>query len=124
MLNSSAGNLLPTNANSVKVSKTQILSNVMKNAWRFFKMTGVNFSECLKKAWINQKLVRKMLNGIVRFHFQKLDGTIREAWGSLSSSILPEVGDGRKKNDFVQIYFDTEKNEFRSFKKFNLVSIS
>nr|DAR74186.1 MAG TPA: hypothetical protein [Caudoviricetes sp.] len=27
----------------------------------------------------------------------------------------------RKQNDTVQVYFDTEINEFRCFKKFNLV---
>jgi len=60
----------------------------------------------------------------VHFYFQKVDGTIREAYGTLSAGMLPVTGEGRKRNDFVQIYFDTEKNEFRSFKKFNLVSIT
>jgi len=106
-----------------QVSKTQILSSVMKNAWRFFKMTGTSFAQCLKKAWQNYTLVRKMLNGIVRFHFQKLDGSVREAWGTLRADLLPTVGDGRKKNDFCQVYYDTEKKEFRSFKRFNLLSI-
>ena len=105
-------------------SKTQILSDVMKNAWRFFKMTGTNFSECLQRAWRNYNLTKRMLRGIVHFYFQKVSGEIREAYGTLASDRLPETGDGRKKNDFVQVYYDTEKNEFRSFKKFNLVSIA
>ena len=104
--------------------KTQVLSDVMKSAWRFFRMTGTSFPECLQRAWRNYNLVKRMLKGIVHFYFQKVDGTIREAWGTLSAGMLPEVGDGRKRNDFVQVYFDTEKNEFRSFKKFNLVSIT
>ena len=32
--------------------------------------------------------------------------------------------DKRAKNDTVQVYFDTERNEFRCFKKANLVKIA
>jgi hypothetical protein len=105
-------------------TKTQILSDVMKNAWRFFKMTGARFSECLQRAWRNYRLVKLMLTGIVKFYYQKVDGTIREAWGTLCN--VPETAgeNNRKKNDFVRVYFDTEKQEWRSFKKFNLVSIA
>jgi len=95
----------------------------MKLAWQFFKQTGFNFAECLKKAWANFKLKKAMQKGIVRFYFQKVDGTIREAWGSLCPSIVPPTSDNeRKKNNTVQVYFDTEINAFRCFKKFNLVS--
>ena len=104
-------------------TKTQILSGVMTSAWQFFKMTGASFSDCLTRAWRNYNLIKRMLKGIVRFYFQKVDGTMREAWGTLQSSLLPETSHNRKKNDFVQVYFDTEKKEWRSFKKFNLVSI-
>jgi len=107
-----------------KASKTQILSDVMKNAWRFFRMTGASFSERLQRAWRNYNLVKRMASGIVKFYFQKVDGTLREAWGTLSNNMLPEANHNRKKNDFVQVYYDTEKNEWRSFKKFNLVSIA
>ncbi len=38
---------------------------------------------------------------------------------------MPETkGDERKKNATVQVYFDTEKQAFRCFKKFNLVKIA
>lgn len=32
--------------------------------------------------------------------------------------------DNRKKNDTVQTYYDTERQEFRCFKKANLMSIA
>ena len=83
-----------------KASKTQILSDVMKNAWRFFRMTGASFSECLQRAWRNFNLTKRMLKGIVHFYFQKVDGSIREAWGTLYNSVLPETNHNRKKNDF------------------------
>lgn len=66
-----------------------------------------------------------MRNGIVRFYFQKIDGTIREAWGTLRADLIPqqggESGATRKANETVQTYFDTERQEYRCFKKLNLV---
>ena len=93
-------------------------------ALQFFKQTGYSFSECLKKAWQNFKLKSKMKKQIVRFYFLKVDGTIREAWGTICPDIIPptEHTTNRKANDTVQVYYDTEKQEYRSFKKFNLVA--
>ena len=97
-------------------------SEIMKTAWKFFRRTGESFSQCLKTAWANSKLKVKMQSGIVRFYFRKVDGTIREAWGTLRNLDERIKGDRRSKNDTVQVYFDTEKQEFRSFKKFNLTT--
>ena len=97
----------------------------MQTAWRFFRITGESFSECLKRAWANFKLVAAMRTRIVKFYFQKVDGSIREAYGTLKSDLVPETkGDDRKKNDTAQVYYDTERQEYRCFKKLNLVSIN
>lgn len=53
--------------------KTTDLSTIMRNAWRFRHITGVAFSECLKTAWANFKLKQKMLKGIVKFYYRKVD---------------------------------------------------
>lgn len=65
-----------------------------------------------------------MQKGIVKFYFQKVDGSIREAWGTLNVKSIPTTAgtNNKAKNDTVQSYFDTEKQEYRSFKKLNLVS--
>ena len=55
------------------------------------------------------------------FYFQKVDGSTREAWGTLRPDLIPPTQHNRKSNDTVQIYFDTESHEFRCFKKFNLL---
>jgi len=61
----------------------------------------------------------------VKFYYQKVDGTLREAWGTLRADLLPETkGDDRKRNDTVQVYYDTERQEYRCFKRLNLVSIA
>lgn len=97
------------------------MKEVMSMAWRFFRITGQSFAECLKKAWANFKLVQRMKASIVKFYYQKVDGSIREAWGTLKDVEDKVKGDRRAKNDTVQVYFDTEVNEFRCYKKLNLI---
>lgn len=81
-------------------------------------------SEALKVAWANIKLKAKMQKGIVKFYFLKVSGETREAYGTLSSKIVPETGSGRKQNDTIQTYYDSERQEWRCFKKANLLSIA
>ena len=103
--------------------KTTDLSNIMRMAWRFYSTTHQAFSECLELAWRNFHLVRHMHTEVVRFYFRKVDGTLREAWGTLRADlVLPiEGNDTRKKNETVQVYFDTERQEWRCFKRLNLI---
>lgn len=98
---------------------------LMSLAWQMVKRNGMNMSAALKTAWLNSKLRMAMTTRIVKFYFQKVDGSIREAYGTLKSGLVPETSgsDNRKKNDTVQTYFDTEKGEWRCFKKANVVSI-
>lgn len=101
------------------------LRNVMSLAWQFVKRNGYTMSEALKGAWANVKLRTELSNRIVKFYFQKVNGVIREAYGTLKSELIPETkGDERKRNDTVQVYFDTEKSEYRCFKKANLIRIA
>lgn len=100
------------------------LRAIMQMAWQFVKRNGIELSEALKKAWQVFKLKAKMAKGIVRFYFQKVDGTIREAYGTLRADLIPQTeasSDNRKKNDTVQTYFDTEKQSFRCFKLANCI---
>lgn len=100
------------------------LRSIMALAWQFVKKNGYTLSEALKCAWRNYRLKQAMTTKIVRFYFRKVDGTIREAFGTLIPSMLPETkGTGRKTSDTLQTYFDTEKQEYRSFKKANLITI-
>lgn len=83
-------------------------------------------SEALKCAWANIKLKVAMKSKIVKFYFQKVDGSPREAYGTLNEKLMPTTTgtDKRAKNDTVQTYFDTEVNEFRCFKKANLLKMA
>lgn len=102
------------------------LAEVMNLAWQFIKRNGYSRAEALKIAWVNNKLKAEMRKRIVKFYFQKVDGTIREAYGTLSNVLIPASTNenGRKKNDTVQVFFDSEKQEFRCFKKANLVRMA
>lgn len=104
--------------------KRNVLHDIMSLAWQFVKRNGFTMSEALKVAWANIKLKAAMKNRIVKFYFQKVDGSIREAYGTLKENLIPATsGDNRKRNDTVQVYFDTERQEYRCFKKANLISI-
>lgn len=96
----------------------------MKLAWQMVRKNGYTMSEALKVAWLNMKLKMQMKQKIVRFYYRKVSGEIREAFGSLQENLLPETkGTGRKPNDTLFTYFDTERGEYRSFKRANLLSI-
>ena len=61
----------------------------------------------------------------VQFFYQKVNGEIRQAFGTLRDEVINTIvkETGRKPNDNMFTYFDTEKQEFRSFKKINLIKI-
>lgn len=101
------------------------MKEVMQMAWSFVRKNGYSMSEALKCAWANYKLKQAMKNKIVRFYYRKVSGEIREAFGSLQEKLLSETKEsGRKSNDTLFTYFDTERESWRSFKKANLINIA
>lgn len=101
----------------------KILREIMQMAWSFVRQNGYTMSEALKTAWRNVKLRAAMHKRIVKFCFQKVDGSMRLAFGTLKSDIVPATGDGRKPNDSLQVYYDCEKEAWRCYKRALLVSI-
>ncbi len=102
------------------------LSNIMRMAWVFVRKYGFTMSEGLKQAWLNAKLKKELGKRIVKFYFQKINGDIREAYGTLASDKIPAIAgtDNRKRNDSVQVFFDTVKGEWRCFKIANLLRMA
>lgn len=101
------------------------MRELMNTAWQFVKRNGYTMGEAMKVAWMNYKLKKQMTRRIVKFYFMKVDGSIREAYGSLAESIIPRTqGTGRKANDTVQTYYDSEKMDWRCFKKANLIRVA
>lgn len=100
------------------------MKEVMSLAWSLVKRNGFSMSEALKCAWANLKLKAALKVKIVEFYFKKTDGTLRQAFGTLMSSRVPETKGTKKPADNCQVYFDCEKEEWRCFKKCNLLKIA
>ncbi|MCR5697744.1 MAG: SH3 beta-barrel fold-containing protein [Marinilabiliaceae bacterium] len=97
-------------------------TKVFETAWQFSRSFGWCFSKALTQAWLYYRLKKQLTSRIVHFYFQKVDGSIREAYGTLKESLLPPTNGEKRNYRFCQTFFDTEINDWRSFKTMNLVS--
>lgn len=102
------------------------MSELMKQSWQLVKVYGFSIAEAMKQMWAIIKLKSAMRKGIAKFLYTKLDGTVRTAWGTLKSDLIPASAgtDNRKKNDTVMVYFDQEKESYRCFKIANFFKIA
>lgn len=101
-------------------------ARVMKYAHQLYKSTKKSWRFCMLKAWELYRLAKKMRSGIVQFVFEKVDGSVRVAHGTLQN--LPAGSSVNRKRTSMPsyktfAYFDTDKNEIRCFKIENLVTI-
>ena len=92
----------------------------MTLAWQFIKRNGYSKSEALTAAWLNHKLVAELKTRVVEFYYQKTDGTMRQAFGTLQSSVVPATAGTKRTIDNCQVYFDLDRQEWRCFRKCNL----
>jgi hypothetical protein len=97
----------------------------MKYAHFLFTTTEHTWRVCLLKAWELYRLAKKMREGTVKFAFQKIDGTIRYAWGTLQN--LPAgITAGKKSKEpsyKTFAYFDTQRQAMRCFRVENLITV-
>lgn len=100
------------------------MKEVMQMAWSFVKKNGYSMSEALKVSWANLKLKAALKVKVVEFYFKKTDGTLRQAFGTLMSNRVPETKGTKRTANNCQVYFDTEKEEWRCFKKCNLIKMA
>lgn len=117
-------NIETINIRTMATEKRNLLKEIMNLAWSFVRKNGYSMSEALKCAWTNIKLRALLHKKVVEFYFKKTDGTLRQAFGTLMSNRIPETKGTKKTADNCQVYFDTEKNEYRCFKKCNLIKIA
>lgn len=103
----------------------EFLSKLMRQSWMLVKQYGFTMAEAMRQSWAIAKLRKAMRNGIVKFIYTKLDGSTRTAWGTLKENLLPATqGTGRKANETLVTYYDTEKSSYRSFKVANFVTMA
>ncbi len=99
------------------------MSELMKQSWMLVKVYGFSMADAMKKAWQVLKLKAALKNGVVKFYYQKLNGEIRTAWGTLKEDLIPETKGTGRKNESLITYYDKEKSAFRSFKVANLIKV-
>lgn len=78
------------------------------------------FAEALRHAWKVVKLQVELCLGTVQFKYRKIDGSIREATGTLES-VPPVKGAKRPANYSLLTYFDLAAQDWRSAKIENLI---
>lgn len=103
--------------------KRNDLQTIMRRAWRLFRSTGKAFAVCLSKAWALYRLTKQMRAGVVRFAYEKADGTLRKASGTLHDVAATVKGTGRPNDGQTVKYYDVEAAGWRSFKVENLIAI-
>lgn len=103
--------------------KTTFRTQVFNRAWEISKQTGKTFSICLVKAWQVYRLKKRMMYETVKFAFEKVDGSIRYAFGTLKNLQTSASGKPRKPNYKTLAYFDTKCQGFRCFKVENLIRV-
>ena len=70
---------------TIMEKKNNFRVRVMKYAWQLFKSTRQAWRVCMIKAWQLYRLAKKMRHSIVTFYYEKADGTIRKANGTLQN---------------------------------------
>ena len=79
----------------------------------------------MKMAWSLYRFTKLLKNDVVGFCYYKADGTVRNAYGTLSGLYIKESNGGgtrlTKPSYKTLRYFDVEKNAFRSFRVENLI---
>lgn len=89
----------------------------------FINKCSMAIEEATKVAEMNCKLYDALCSHNVRFVFEKKDGTMRDAYGTMRYDTTPPLlGTGRQLSFDLQLYFDLDKMAWRSFKKANLIS--
>ncbi len=73
---------------------------------------------------VSSTLVKKLTEGSVSFKFRKVDGTVREATGTLNNDLIPE---GQRttaipaEDAATVAYFDLGANGWRSFRAASVI---
>lgn len=101
--------------------KKNFRHKVFRMAYELMNATGKVFAVCLSRAWALYRLTRQMHKGVVTFAYEKSDGSLRKAKGTLKDVQNFIKGTGAENFKTVR-YFDIDANAFRSFKIENFIT--
>lgn len=97
-------------------------SKVFSQAYELMRTTHKTFAVCLAKAWALYRLSRRMRKEVVSFCYEKADGSLRKAKGTLKGVQHLIKGTATTDSPKTVRYFDVEVKAFRSFKIENLIT--
>ena len=100
---------------------TSFRHKVFRMAYELVHATGKTFAVCLSRAWALYRLTKQMRGGIVSFAYEKADGSLRKAKGTLKDIQSLIKGTGKENYKTVR-YYDVEAGGFRSFKIENFIT--
>lgn len=78
------------------------------------------------KSMLIESAKKQMVGGICHFVYQKKNGELREAWGTLTPSLIAKniVGTGESRERYAtSAYWDCERSAWRSFRWENIVMV-
>lgn len=101
--------------------RTSFRHKVFCVAYELAKATGKTFAVCLSRAWALYRLTKQMRGGIVSFAYEKADGSLRKAKGTLKDIQGLVKGTGKENYKTIR-YFDVDAGGFRSFKVENFIT--
>lgn len=104
--------------------RKNVLRDVMVEA-NAMKAAGLDRATAMRQAWKVVRLAILMAAGTAcHFQFEKADGEVRDAYGlpARTGEFLVK-GTGRSVPSQNVLYFDVEKQAFRSFAKSRLISV-
>lgn len=100
---------------------TSFRHKVFRMAYELVHATGKTFAVCLSRAWALYRLTKQMRGGIVSFAYEKADGSLRKAKGTLKDIQSLIKGTGKENYKTVR-YFDVDAGGFRSFRVENFIT--
>lgn len=97
----------------------------MTLAWQLVKKTGLSLGAAIRKAWQAVRLKARLTTEKVTFRFIREDGTVRTAYGTRNTELIPEdcrpKGSGNA-SPLATTYFDLDLSQWRSFRADRLIA--
>ena len=86
----------------------------------------LTWGQCQAQAWQIVRLRAALHLGATRFVFQKQDGEVREAYGTLNPTLFQyeHKGSDRAESPTAIKYFDLDKNAWRSFRAERILKVA
>ena len=102
-------------------------SQALSLAWSIRRQNQfLTWGQCQAQAWKVVKLRAALHAGKTTFTYQKNDGEVRQAVGTLNAGFFSYTNKGSDRAELPTVvkYFDLEKNAFRSFRAERILSIA